>query len=275
SAASSAPSPGNWHSGAGGQRIEDRGSKIEPATLRSSILYPLSSILCWSSLPMTISSSDPAPPAPLTRAAAAALAARLVEEMMQRGREGERLLPEAFLGRHPELWEHPEAAADLIYEEVCLRQEYGPELPLEQVLRRFPQWRPQLEVLFDCQRLLGPGRAPPIFPDAGEALGDFLLLAELGRGAHGRVYLAAQPSPGNPPVALKLPPCEAHEHLSLARLQHPHTAPLSSVHDDPSRRLRALCMPFFGGATLAQLLAALSSQTPARRTGQSLLDALD
>jgi eukaryotic-like serine/threonine-protein kinase len=224
---------------------------------------------------MTISSSDPARLAPLTREAADALAARLVEEMIQRWREGERLLPEAFLGRHPELWEHPEAAADLIYEEVCLRQEYGPELPLEQVLRRFPQWRPQLEVLFDCQRLLGPGRAPPNFPAAGEALDDFLLLAELGRGAHGRVYLATQLSLGNRPVVLKLTPCEVHEHLSLARLQHTHIVPLYSVHDDPFRRLRALCMPYFGGATLAQLLAAMSSQPPAQRTGQSLLDALD
>jgi tetratricopeptide (TPR) repeat protein len=34
-------------------------------------------------------------------------------------------------------------------------------------------------------------------------------------------------------------------------------------------------MPFFGGATLAQLLEALAVQPPPRRTGQDLLDALD
>ena len=54
--------------------------------------------------------------------------------------------------------------ADLIYEELCLRQEHGLEVPLEQVLQRFPQWRPQLEVLFDCQRLLGSRPAAPQFP---------------------------------------------------------------------------------------------------------------
>jgi tetratricopeptide (TPR) repeat protein len=211
----------------------------------------------------------------LTAEAASTLAAELVSEMIRRWRQGEHLLPEDFLARHPELWEHPEAVADLIYEELCLRQEYGPGVPLEQVLSRFPQWRPQLEVLFDCQRVLGPPRAAPQFPAAGESLGDFFLLAELGRGAQGRVFLASQLSLGDRPVVLKLMPCEGHEHLSLARLQHTHIVPLYSVQDHPQRRLRALCMPYFGGATLAQLLETLAPLPPARRTGQDLLEALD
>jgi serine/threonine protein kinase/Flp pilus assembly protein TadD len=224
---------------------------------------------------MTASSAAQARPAPLTREEAELLAAQLAGEMIRRWRQGDRLLPEDFLARHPGLWEHPEAAADLLYEELCLRQEYGPEVPLEEMLARFPQWRPQLEVLFDCQRLLGPPPVPPQFPAAGDAVGDFLLLAELGRGAHGRVFLAAQLSLGDRPVVLKLTPADAGEHLSLARLQHTHIVPLYSAHHDPARRLRALCMPYFGGATLAQLLEALRPQPPARRAGQDLLAALD
>jgi serine/threonine protein kinase len=230
---------------------------------------------------MTTPSSEPMRAAPLTPEAAEELAAKLIEEMGRRWRQGERLLAEDFLARHPQLWEHPAAAADLIYEELCLRQEYGPEVPVEQVLRRFPQWRPQLEVLFDCQQILGPRRAAPQFPAVGEFLGDFLLLAELGGGAEGRVFLASQLSLGDRPVVLKLTAihaltaCQAHEHLALARLQHTHIVPLYSVQDYPARGLRALCMPYFGGATLAQLLDALRAQPPARRTGQSLLDALD
>jgi serine/threonine protein kinase len=217
----------------------------------------------------------------LHRAAAETLASQLVGEMIQRWRQGERPLAEDFLTQHPALWNHPTAAADLIYEELCLRQEFGPEVPVEQMLDRFPQWRPQLEVLFDCQRVLSPRRALPQFPAAGELLGDFLLLAELGRGAQSRVFLANQLSLADRPVVLKVTPSEAlaawgaHEHLSLARLQHTHIVPLYSVQDDPVRGLRALCMPYFGGATLAQLLDALASQAPARRTGQSLLAALD
>jgi serine/threonine protein kinase len=194
--------------------------------------------------------------------------------MIQRWRRGERPLPEEFLGRHPGLWQHPEAAADLIYEELCLRQEFGPEVPVEQVLHRFPQWRPQLEVLFDCQRVLGPRRPAPLFPSVGETRGDFLLLAELGSGAQGRVFLAQQRCLGDRPVVLKLTPAEAREHLALARLQHTHIVPLYSIQDHAGRGLRALCMPYFGGATLDRVLAALPAP-PGRRTGQDLLDALD
>jgi hypothetical protein len=191
--------------------------------------------------------------------------------MIQRWRQGERPLAEEFLARHPALWEHPEPAADLVYEELCLRQEYGPEIPAADVLRRFPQWRPQLEVLLDLQRLLGPRRAGPQFPAAGESLGDFLLLGELGGGSQGRVFLARQRSLENRPVVLKLTPCEASEHLALARLQRTHIVPLYSVQDLPARGLRALCMPYFGGATLADLLAALRPWPPPLRTGQDLL----
>src|SRR5260370_22691147 len=110
---------------------------------------------------MMPSSSDQAQPAHrLTREEAETLSAKLVTEMIERWRQGERLLAEDFLTRHAELWEHPAAAADLIYEELCLRQEYGPEVPVEQFFRRFPQWRPHLEVLFDCQRILAPRCAP-------------------------------------------------------------------------------------------------------------------
>ncbi len=62
---------------------------------------------------MTAPTSEPAP---LTRDAAETLAARLVGEMIRRWRLGERPLTEDFLASHPQLWEHPEAVADLIYE---------------------------------------------------------------------------------------------------------------------------------------------------------------
>jgi eukaryotic-like serine/threonine-protein kinase len=203
------------------------------------------------------------------------LAAGLVKEMIERWRQGERPLPEEFLNRQPELWNHPEAAADLIYEELCLRQEYGPPIPASQVLDRFPQWRQQLELLVDCQSVLGPLPAPPRFPSVGETVGDFLLRAELGRGAQGRVYLATQQSLSNRSVVLKLVAPQACEHLLLARLQHTHIVPLYSVENDPIRKLRALCMPHFGGASLARLLEVMQSSQPARRLGRDLLAALD
>ncbi len=208
------------------------------------------------------------------RAAVEGLAAELVAEMIHGWRQGRRLLPEDLLVRHPHLWEHPEAALDLIYEELCLRREHGAEVPLEDLLERFPQWRPQLEVLFDCQRLLGPRPAAPQFPAAGDVIGDFRLRSELGRGGQACVFLASQLSLGERAVVLKFAPREVGEHLSLARLQHTHIVPLYSAHEDPARGLRALCMPYFGGATLAYLLDVLRPVPPERRTGQDLAEAL-
>ena len=57
----------------------------------------------------------------LTPDAALALVEVLAEDMIERWRQGEHILPEAYLDRFPGLREHPEAAADLIYEEVNLR----------------------------------------------------------------------------------------------------------------------------------------------------------
>ncbi len=103
----------------------------------------------------------------------------------------------------------PEIAVRLIYEEFCLRQEAGEEVGPDELLRRFPQWRSQLEVVLDCHKLLQPRQDPPVFPSVGEPLGEFQLLAELGRGAEGRVFLATQPSLSDRPVVVKLVPRKA------------------------------------------------------------------
>jgi len=101
------------------------------------------------------------------------------------------------------------------------------------------------------------------------------LASKLGEGARGRVYLAEQPDLANRPVVLKITSCDGREHLSLARLQHTQIVPLYSVQEDQARNLRLLCMPYFGGATLAQLLERLRTLPPEQRTGQHLVEALD
>jgi serine/threonine protein kinase len=205
----------------------------------------------------------------------APLVERLAEEMGRRWRAGECPPAEEFLARHPELAAHPEAALELIAEELYLRAEAGAEPATADLLDRFPQWRRQVQALLDCHQLLSTHLAPPRVPETGEALGDFRLLAELGRGAHGRVYLARQPALADRPVVLKLAPAAGHEHLSLSRLQHTHIVPLHSVHDFPERGLRGLCQPYFGGASLAELLGRLEAVPPGERTGADLLRALE
>jgi serine/threonine protein kinase/tetratricopeptide (TPR) repeat protein len=186
---------------------------------------------------------------------------------------GERLTAEELLARHPGLSD--EAAVRLIYEEVCLRRESGEEVATTEVVSRFPQWKDELEVLLGCDRLLRPFSWVAPFPEIGEELGPFRLVSELGRGASGRTYLAVEPALADRLVVLKVIPDDQEEHLSLARLQHTHIIPLFSEQSLPDLGLRALCMPYLGGTSLARILGALAEVPPGQRRGRHLLEALD
>ncbi len=118
-------------------------------------------------------------------------------------------------------------------------------------------------------------RKPWPVPTVGEAVGEFRLLSCLGRGSHGAVFLADQPSLANRPVVLKVTSCDGLEHLSLAQLRHPHIVPLYCVQDILDRNLRLLCMPYLGGAPLARLWHDMAEVPVDRRTGRDWLSGLD
>jgi serine/threonine protein kinase len=200
---------------------------------------------------------------------------RLAEELSERWQQGECCQVERLLSANPELADCAEAVIALIDEEVFLRRQRGMCADLPEYVRRFPRWRAQLEILFNCHEILDCGERPSAYPEVGESWAEFRLLAELGQGAQGRVYLATQSALADRPVVLKLTPRRGREHLSLARLQHTHIVPLFSVVDDAAHDLRGLCMPYFGGASLADLLAALPDGPSDALGGLDLLDALD
>src|SRR5262249_43958515 len=83
------------------------------------------------------------------------------------------------------------------------------------------------------------------------------------------------PALADRPVVLKVMPADQEEHLSLARLQHTHIVPLYAEQTFPDLGLRALCMPYLGGASLARILDELAGIPPGRRRGEDLLRALD
>jgi serine/threonine protein kinase/lipopolysaccharide biosynthesis regulator YciM len=227
--------------------------------------------------------------------AADQLGRELARELRRRWRHGERVFAEAWLNRHAELWQQPELAVELIYEEFCQRLAGGEDggLVERELLARFPQWAAPLGVMLDCHRVLQPDRDESQFPAVGDSVGEFVLQAELRRGSRGRVFLATQPGLADRPVVLKVTPLDGAEHLSLARLQHTNIVPLYSVLDDAARNIRVLCMPYFGRATLASVLNWLgpkgqngqkddaTSQSPdagvplTARAGQHVVDAID
>ncbi len=169
----------------------------------------------------------------------------------------------------------PEALVRLIYEEVLSRREAGHAPETREVLARFPKFRSELAVLLDFDRFLEATTHSATLPEVGEEIGPFLLLEELGRGASGRTYLAREPALADRLVVVKFQPADQDEHLALARLQNTHILPLFSEQTFPERRLRGLCMPYLGGASLDRLLAEVATIPPARRRGADLLSALD
>jgi serine/threonine protein kinase/Tfp pilus assembly protein PilF len=201
------------------------------------------------------------------------LATEQVDDMVAAWRKGERRVAEDYLHRHPELSD--EAAIRLIYEEYCLRQEAGLDPDPLEIAGRFPQWQAELELLFDCHRMLEPSPQPPNMPAVGETFAGFHLLAELGHGIAGSVFLATQPDLADRPVALKVTPRGREEHLSLAQLQHMNIVPLYAAQVIHERNLQVLCMPFLGGASLALVLERISRVPVTKRTGRHLLDAID
>ena len=178
-----------------------------------------------------------------------------------------------IIAAHPGL--DDESALRLIYEETLIRREAGEDADTAEVLARYPQWAAELRDLFDCDKLMRDGVPRADFPEAGETLGPFLLLAELGRGGSGRTFLANDPSLADRPVVVKVISDDQDEHLALARLRHTHIVPLFSEHAFPDRGLRVLCMPDLGGADLARVLDDLDESPPSRRSGRLLVEIID
>ncbi len=216
---------------------------------------------------------DRIPDVPATALGPDPSVSREVGEMVAAWRRGERPRAEDFLAGRPGLGD--EGAIRLIFEEYCLRQESGLEVDPVDFARRFPRLWPELEMLLECHRLMEPGSIPAALPGVGEDLAEFRLLAEMGRGALGKVFLAAQFALADRPVVVKVTALGRGEHLSLARLQHMNIVPLYSAQVLHDRGLQVLCMPFLGGATLAQVLEILDDIEPSRRSGGQVLGAID
>jgi serine/threonine protein kinase len=165
---------------------------------------------------------------------------------------------ERILSEHPSLRRSKSAVLDLAYEEYCRRVDAGEEVDVHGFVRRFPGYQTSLlrqieahEWLAGCPELLG---APIVWPTQGEEFLGFRLREELGRGAFSRVFLAEELALGQRAVVVKVSRLSGMEPRALGRLRHPHIVPVHSVQFDARSGLSAICMPFYGRATLYDLL---------------------
>lgn len=111
------------------------------------------------------------------------------------------------------------------------------------------------------------GRVDSI-PRPGDEWHGFDLVADLGRGAFGSVFLARQRAMADRQVVLKLGTHLSDESDKLAQLQHPNVAPVYSFHRGGA--LQAVCMPYLGPVTLAHVVSRLRDTDVATLDGRAL-----
>ena len=115
----------------------------------------------------------------------------------------------------------------------------------------------------------------PVPPEMGDEIGPYVLKRELGRGGFARVFLAEQTNLENRLVVLKVSRTMTREPWLLARVRHAHIVEIVSHATVDDGAFHLICMPFWGGATLAALLAQRKQSGRRACSGIDLLADLD
>ena len=218
------------------------------------------------------------------------LVEELCAEQRRRWQAGDCVPAQEYFDRHPALAGAPDSAAELVYNEVVLREERGEVVAPQEYLRRFPHLEPYLQRVFEVHKVFGgesafpgdtprpAGPAPP--PAAGAApaglpcVPGYEVLRELGRGGMGVVYLARHVAL-NRLVTLKMLRGGAHadaeeltrfrtEAEAQARLQHANIVQIHEVgeaHGEPY-----VALEYVEGGSLTQALG--GTPRPPREAAQ-------
>ena len=110
------------------------------------------------------------------------------------------------------------------------------------------------------------------FPVAGQQFAEMQVIAQIGEGTFGRVYLARQSELSDRFVVLKVSSAGSLEPQRLARLQHTNIVPIYSVHQ--CDLLSAICMPFFGVTTLSAVIKNVRSSSEFPRTSRIICESI-
>lgn len=182
----------------------------------------------------------------------------------------------AVLSEYPELGSYDSAVLDLVYEEFSRRAESGEELDSQEFADQFPQFRSVVLEHIRAHQLLERcfGDKSPVWPETGDTVLGCELLKEIGRGAFSRVFLASQTALGGRHVVVKFCPSGAHEAHLLGKLEHEHIVQVHAVESDAERRLNAIVMPFFGRATLRDVVDCCFAAGAAPRSAGPVRDAI-
>ena len=156
---------------------------------------------------------------------------RVADAIKHRWRQGEPPDVNGVLASHPELRHYRSVVLDLAYAEYRQRLQAGEPIDAETFARRFPSLERSLYLLIEVHGLLS--QDPDLqllqeslpWPEAGSRFLQFDLVAEIGRGAFGRVFLATEPALGGRQIVVKVAPHGGGEAEILGRLRHPNIVP--------------------------------------------------
>ena len=189
-------------------------------------------------------------------------------------KDGKRKQLDAYRQIVPEVFDDPSLLGGAAFEEYRLRRFAGECVSAA-------EYADQYGVSVDAWPTVSPSpavsgkvvqndcRAHVDFPRVGDQLAGFTLISEIGRGAFATVFLAEQSDLARRPVALKVTTTRTLEPQHLARLQHTNIVPIYSVHE--SHGLLAVCMPFFGSRTLADVMGIVAAADKLPKSGAALL----
>jgi serine/threonine protein kinase/regulator of sirC expression with transglutaminase-like and TPR domain len=138
---------------------------------------------------------------------------------------------------------------------------------------RPPKSPPPAEAVATAVAAVDPHPPVAAFPAVGDEYLGFELVSELGRGSFGRVYLARQTGLAGRPVALKVGVGLTAETMRLAQVDHPNVVPVYSFH--PGTDLQAVCMPYLGPITLADVSRRIRTVAPTTLSGRLLTTVID
>ncbi len=191
---------------------------------------------------------------------------------------GQGRLLEDYLTEFPELANAAGPPADLIHEEYHVRKSQGEAVRQEDFYARFPGRRAEMERLWGAvdvsQTTAIVADRPMAELHVGDSIDDFDLLARVGQGAFGNVFLARQRSISRL-VALKISADRGQEARMLAQLDHPNIVRVYDQRRLPERQQRLVYMQFASGGTLADLVTRAKELLPQDRSGAQLVQALE
>jgi len=182
----------------------------------------------------------------------------------------------AALRGAPSLAAFKSVVVDLAYEEYCLARGGRRRAAAAAVLRPLPRLQrqpPQGHRGAPADgRLPRVAQPPPSSGRPGDRREGLEVVAELGRGAFGRAYVAFDPETDRHCV-LKLAAGRTGEAKVIGRLDHPHVTDVYWAR--PVGGMTAVCMPLLGAATLDDVRDAAFKAAGDPRDASTILRAID